>query len=375
MKKKIIVLLSFVSILAISCSSSDNGTDPGPDPVSFERKAMLENWADNIIIPSYADFILKLEGLETAKTTFASDVSTENLVSLRTAWVTAYKSWQTVSMFEIGPAETAGLRLNVNTYPTSITKVTSNITSGGYNLSLSSNRDTKGFPALDYLLNGLAATDTEIVAMYTNVDLGAKRLTYLNDVVLDIKTLSNTVNAGWGTYRGTFVSNDGASATASVDKFVNDYIFYFEKFLRAGKMGIPGGVFGNDPTTEKLEALYYNQDLSKELFLVAINSFQDFFNGKHFGKSTSGESLNTYLIALKAVQGGANLNVLINDQLSKSKTAVAALGTFNDEIADNPIPTNFLSAYDQVQLVVPLLKVDMASAMSISIDFVDADGD
>jgi hypothetical protein len=34
-----------------------------------------------------------------------------------------------------------------------------------------------------------------------------------------------------------------------------------------------------------------------------------------------------------------------------------------------------LLAYDEVQRAVPLLKVDMVSAMSINIDFVDADGD
>jgi len=34
-----------------------------------------------------------------------------------------------------------------------------------------------------------------------------------------------------------------------------------------------------------------------------------------------------------------------------------------------------LSAYDEVQKAVSMLKVDMFSAMSISVDYVDADGD
>ena len=54
---------------------------------------------------------------------------------------------------------------------------------------------------------------------------------------------------------------------------------------------------------------------------------------------------------------------------------VEALDPFLEEIENNNPPTDMLLAYDAVQLVVPLFKVDMVSAMSISIDFVDADGD
>lgn len=50
--------------------------------------------------------------------------STEaNLMTFRASWLSAYKTWQHVSMFEIGPAETVGLRLNVNIYPADTEKI------------------------------------------------------------------------------------------------------------------------------------------------------------------------------------------------------------------------------------------------------------
>ena len=50
--KKIIGLLLIGIIIA--CSTDDsNGGGGEPDPVNFDRSAMLANWADNIIMPAY----------------------------------------------------------------------------------------------------------------------------------------------------------------------------------------------------------------------------------------------------------------------------------------------------------------------------------
>jgi len=380
--RKFFGILLFMTLIW-ACSSDDNGVSaPGeePDPTlgpgeeSFERGPMLANWADNIIIPSYEAFAIEIENLNTSFEAFRADASTANLSSFRASWLSTYKAWQRVSMFEIGPAETEGLRLNVNIYPTDASKIESHIVSGTYDLSLSSNRDAKGFPALDYLINGLGETDDAIVSKF-NANDKAALIAYTGAVLQDMTALSARVLSEWKqSYRDTFVSNDGASATASVDRFVNDYIFYYEKFLRAGKMGIPLGVFSGSVLPEKVEA-YHKADVSNELFLEGLNAAQDLFNGKHFGKSSSGESLASYLDALNSVKNGEDLNKLINDQFNAARTRVEGLSAFRQEIENNDPPTNMLMAYDEVQRAVPMLKVDMVSAMSISIDFVDADGD
>jgi predicted lipoprotein len=335
---------------------------------------MLTNWADHIIVPSYEAFASEVSDLNTSFDTFKSDASAANLVAFRTAWESAYLAWQRVSMFEIGPAETVGLRLNMNIYPADTEKIESHIASGDYDLSLSSNRDAKGFPALDYLINGLGETDEAIAAKYSSAD-NAALIAYIDAALTDMSSLTNQVLSEWQEgYRDTFVSNDGASSTASVDRFVNDYIFYYEKFLRAGKMGIPLGVFSGTAQSGKVEA-YYKNDFSNALFLEGLTAVQDFFNGKHFGKQSSGESLATYLDALNSVKNGEDLTQRINAQFDTAREAVSGLAPFRQEIENNDPATDMLLAYDEVQRAVPLLKVDMVSAMSINIDFVDADGD
>lgn len=374
--KKIVGAVIFIA-LVWACSSDNEGESPvdnSGQELTFERATMLTNWADNIIIPSYTAFIAELDALTTSFDTFKADASVSNLSNFRAAWVSSYKMWQRVSMFEIGPAETVGLRLNMNIYPTDPEKIEGFIAAGTYNLSLSSSRDAKGFPALDYLINGLGEDDAAIVAKFNTTDNDAM-IAYTEAVLTDMTTLSNGVLAEWNAgYRDTFVNNDGASATASVDRFVNDYIFYYEKFLRAGKMGIPLGVFTGTTLPQNVEA-YYKEDISNELFLEGLAAVQDFFNGKHYGSSTTDESLGAYLDKLSTVKEGENLSDIINAQFNTARTAVSGLGSFRTEIEDNTPPTNMLLAYDAVQKAVPMLKVDMVSAMSISIDFVDADGD
>lgn len=379
-----VVLTVFLVLWACSSDSSEDPTvieddfgvsDDDGTPVTFDRGAMLVTWSDNIIIPSYEAFQAQLENLNTAFDVFSQDQSEANLRALRTAWLDAYIAWQSVSMFEIGPAENIDYRLNMNSYPTKAELIEDFLEGGNYDLTLPSNRVVKGFPALDYLLNGWGSSDTERLSAFQNGQRGAQVLSYMSDVLGNMTSLTATVVEAWNsTYRDDFVNNDGASATASVDLFVNDYIFYFEKFLRAGKMGIPLGLFSGGLLPDRIEA-YYQEDVSKQLFLAALDAFQDFFNGQAFGSSGQGESLASYLQDLNTLKNGEPLDGLINDQIEVARQAVDNLSSFKEEIENNDPPTSMLSAYDEVQRLVPLLKVDMVSAMSISIDFVDADGD
>lgn len=377
--KKIFATLLILSLIWACSSEVDQPFAGTPDEeneveVSFERGPMLTNWADNIIIPSYEAFSVEMSTLNISFENFKTDASTSNLVAFREAWLSAYKVWQRAAMFELGPAEAVDLRFSLNTYPTDTDKIDGHVVSGTYDLTLSSNRDAKGFPALDYFINGLDVNDEAIVSKFNGADKDAL-IEYVETVLTDMRTRSDEVLDDWkGDYRETFVSNDGSSATASVDRFVNDYIFYFEKFLRAGKMGIPLGVFSGSPLPGNVEA-FHQSDVSNILFLEGFSAVQDLFNGKHYGSSTTGVSLASYLDNLNTVKEGEDLNAVINNQFDKARELVTALSAFRSEIEDNSPPTNMLLAYDEVQRIVPLLKVDMVSAMSISIDFVDADGD
>ncbi|MGB5821619.1 MAG: imelysin family protein [Saonia sp.] len=368
--------LSVILLIIMGCSSSDSSDDTPTPPTgtTFQRSVMLENWADNIIIPSYQAFQSSLTDLDAAFENFNTSANENNLVALRNAWIEAYLAWQRVSMFEIGPAETIDYRLNMNIYPADVAQIETNITNGNADLSLPSNRDAKGFPALDYIINGLADSDTDRVARFNSPTEGADLLAYMESLISDMQTLTDQVIQEWtGTFRNSFVENDGSSATASVDRYVNDYIFYYERFLRQGKIGIPAGVLTATIDPGNLEA-FYKGDISNALFLEGLDAVQDFFNGIGFDSSTNGIGLDDYLDDLEEEGDAQRLSDIINAQFNTARTAVNGLDSFQEELQNDP-PVQLLVAYDEVQRIVPLLKVDMLSALNINVDFQDADGD
>src|SRR6056297_2898487 len=176
--KKYTVLL-FIVFFAWSCS--DNGPS-GPNPDDFDREAILVNWGDNIIVPSFTDLSEATAQLHTSAETFSASPTLQNLETLRGSWESAYLAFQHVSMFEMGEAMQLRYRDNLNIYPTDTTEIKQNITEGGYDLELPSLNNSQGFPALDYLIHGLGENDTEILSYYTtNTDAQDYR-TYLTDL-------------------------------------------------------------------------------------------------------------------------------------------------------------------------------------------------
>ena len=370
---KKIVLPLFVIALMFACSS-DNDNSDNPNQDQFNRQAMLINWADNIIIPALQDVSLRLDHMVSDKDEFLATPNQNTLNDLRTSWLEAYKTWQYVEMFNIGRAEQINYAFQMNIYPTNVSDIQNNITSGNYDLTNVNNNDAVGFPAVDYMIYGIAANDTEILNAYSSAANADANKQYLSDLIEQMKDLTTSVLNDWTTnYRDEFVAGTGNTATSSTNKLTNDYIFYYEKGLRANKIGIPAGVFSSTPLNEKVEG-FYNKQVSKVLAMNALDAVQDFFNGKHYSNNQTSESFKSYLDFLNTISQGEDLASLINNQFDEARTKIQALdNNFSSQVqTDN---TKMTEAYDALQAAVVLLKVDMIQAMNISVDFVDADGD
>lgn len=371
--KKILFLFSFISIVVVACSSSEDSNDS--PATSYDKTALLTNWADNIIIPSFENYQTKVNVLSASVATFNGSPSEINLATLRTSWLEAYKAFQSVSMYNIGKAEEITFKESANTYPANATQIDINISTGNYNLSQNLQFDRQGFPGLDYLINGLATTDSGITAFYTTDALASNRKTYLTAVTTRLKSQADAIVNDWkSAYRNTFVSNNGNSVSSSLNKMTNNFVKNLEKDIRTGKLGIPAGLFSNGTKyPEKTEA-YYKSDVSRELLTIAIKAEQDFFNGKNFNNSTTGESLKSYLDYLNAVRSGQKLSDIINNQFTATYTSINLL---NNSISQqiNSDNSKVIAAYNVLQQNVVYIKLDMMQALNISIDYVDGDGD
>lgn len=370
--KKIFLFISLTSLI-FACSSSDDSGDSNTD--TYDRTVMLTHWADNIIIPSYEDYDSKMQTLASEVTSFTTTPTEANLQLVRTSWINAYKAYQKVTLFYVGKASEINLKETTNTYPTDAAAIENNIASGSYNLDLFSQYSKQGFPALDYLINGLGTTDASIVDFYSTNTNANKYKQYLIDVTNKLKTNSTTVLADWNTsYRNAFISSNGNAVSSSVNIMTNLFVKNLEKDIRSGKIGIPAGIFSSGTLfPEKVEA-FYKKDISKELLNTAIQAQQDFFNGKNFTSSATGPSLKSYLDYVNAVRSGQNLSDIINNQFISSYTANNLLdNNFSSQITNDN--SKMLNAYDALQQNVVYIKLDMMQALNITIDYVDSDGD
>lgn len=368
MFKKLALIFTVLTLL-FACGGSGSET-PVVVTDTFDRAAMLTHLADNIIIPAFEDFETKVNTLSVATESFTTTATEENLEALKKAWLSAYKTWQYVEMFNIGEAENMQFVNFINIYPATVTDIETNITTGGYDLAHPNNHDAQGFPALDYLLYGIGVDNTAVLEKYTTDTNAAGYKTYLTAVVAKMNTVTTAIVNDWnGSYRASFVNSFANTATSSVNKLINDFIYYFEKGLRANKIGIPAGVFSTDPLPEKVEG-YYNQRNSKELALEALNAVEDFFNGKYYNTATQKLGFKAYLTYLKK----DDLVTAITNQIATARAIITGLDAnfYNQVVTDK---TKMTEAYDALQKVVILFKADMLQAFNISVDYVDADGD
>ena len=259
----------------------------------------------------------------------------------------------------------------MNTYPASVSKIENNISTGDYDLETNNNNwVAQGFPTLDYLLFGLKANNTSTLLFYQNIE-NIAYLNYLQAVVSQMVDITEIVSQNWIVSRDVFVSSSENSATSSLNMLTNDFIYYFEKGLRTNKFGIPAGVFSaKNARVGNVEA-YYNSTKSKELSLEALKAVRGFFKGETYNSTVTGASLKSYLDYMTETD---NLSSAIITKFDESEQLINNL---DDNFADQIITNNSLmiNVFDKLQEGVILLKTDLLSVLSISVDYIDADGD
>lgn len=359
-----VILMVVSTTISISCKkNNDSPSDNGMD-----RKPMLENYAHNYIVPAYADMVQQLSTLKTSVDVFSADPDVNTLAAAQAAWRSAYITWQKVDLLEFGPAYDKSLRTYMNIYPVTVSKVEGNISSGSYDLETFGSKDAQGFPALDYLLNGTS------LDKYTTDPQAANRKQYLVAVANKMLQKVTEVRDEWDSYKNTFISSTGTDAGSSLSQMVNNYVLYYERYFRSGKIGLPVGAMSGVARTDLTEA-FYTQDLTKELAITAMNSVINFYSGKSYDGVSTGECMKSYLAAIGTQDDNGTLMAdLITEEMNGALTGIQNLnGTLQHNIQNNR--TTVLNTYEQIQEVVPLLKVDMVSAFSISITYTDNDGD
>jgi predicted lipoprotein len=368
------ILTIFSIFLIIACSSeSDENQNQVAD---FDRSSILKNYAENIIIPRYNDFKLALDNLKSSVDSYVAYPMVSTYDDMHNDWFEAYKKWQHIEMFNIGKAEEIMYFNTINTYPVDELRINENINSKRYELSNANDWSSQGLSGVDYTLHGIEDNKEKIIQKYVD---DANYGDYLKNLLVIMTSNTDDIVQDWPTYKDTFVQSSGNSNSSSLNMITNDFVYYFEKGLRANKIGIPAGVYsGGNTLPSKVEAHYSSknsfQDISKDLAKEAVIASENLFLGKS-SNGVSGPSLKTYLdYVYNSDVNKENLSPIISSNYQKAKEAIDLLDSnFINQI--NNDKTKMLNAFDKLQAIVVNMKTDMLSLLSIQVDYIDADGD
>ncbi len=364
-----LVILSFgmLALVGISSCGEDGGGVTGND---FDQQPLLDNLANNLIIPAYDDFAEASSALVTTIDALNDDLSFENLEAARTQLTATRLAWQACAFYQFGPAETNGLAALTNLYPIDINQIDRNIETGEYNLNQVSNADARGLPTIEYLLFGNGQADNEILQ---SMVVGNK-LPYLLDVANLVATTAAVSATDWKSsgdnYVATFTSEDalGVSAGSSVAQLLNGVIQYYERNIRDGKVGIPVGIRSlGEIIPENVEAYYSGNSLA--LLRESIVQFRGMYTGD------TGIGFDDYLIALEAVStSNEDLPAAIDEQFSQILAAIDQINSPLSEAIVND-KASVEQIFAEMQGLATLMKTDMSSQIGVGITFQDSDGD
>ena len=296
---KYLVLSIFSIFLIISCSS-DSDEDQTQIP-EFDRSTILTNYAENIIIPRYADFKLSLMNLKSSVDSYVESPMVSTFDKMHNDWLDTYKKWQHIEMFNIGKAEEIMFFNTINTYPVDELRINENIVSQKNDLSNANDYSSQGLSGVDYMIHGIDDTKDKVIQKYTD---DPKYGEYLKNLLSIMYTNTNEIVQDWETYKDSFIQSSGNSNSSSLNMITNDFVYYFEKGLRANKIGIPAGVYsGGNTLVSNIEAYYSSmnsfQDVSKDLATEALIASENLFLGKSSNWSCGSKFKNLFRLYIQ----------------------------------------------------------------------------
>ncbi len=361
---KISTLAAFVaaSVFFVSCDE-----DGSPAKVDFDRKAMLENWADNILIPAFAELASETQNLKEATQKFSNTESYTDFLNVRQEFSDAYLAFQNVKAFQVGPSENVSLKAAANTYPVDTQKVINNSSSGNYTFDAANNLDAQGFPALDYLLYGSPLKGVQ----FQTGDF-EKYIPYLVAVSEHLDGLAQTVSNDWDGYRNDFVNASGTDIGSSLGQMVNAVNKDYE-LIKNAKIGFPSGRKTLGQTYPHAVESFYG-GLSILLAKKNLEAIQNFYQGTHFKGVTDGLSLKDFLEELETPSDEGMLHETIDQNFEDAiQAAMEVPQPLSVAVDDDKEKVD--AAYEAVQKNVRYLKSDMSSALGVVITYQDNDGD
>jgi predicted lipoprotein len=366
MTKGLFTMVCAGLFLMQACTDKDENKND--QATRFDRKEMLVNYADNIIIPAFNDAATAMRQLQISILAFCNTPSEATLKDARNAYKNAGLMWQYVNGYNFGPAVESGLRKTLNeeigTFPTSAGKIESYINNNDTSFN-NFDRDSRGLFAIDYLLYDNSGQN--VLVKFEDQNRKNYLLRCINHATAQLIYVVNQ----WPSYRNEFVNNTGTDIGSSTSIFYNEFLKNFEG-LKNFKFGVPLGVRPgqNTPLPTNVEAYY--SGLGAQFANENWKACKQIWEGQS-KSGTNGTGLRGYVAS---VVGGDAL-------VTNTRIQAAAVDAVFAQLPDSPtlsqlIQTQFNTVdavHTELQKLTRFYKSDLSSLIGIAVTFSSGDGD
>ncbi|MEL6637432.1 MAG: imelysin family protein, partial [Bacteroidota bacterium] len=351
-----------------ACNSDTTVKSGETPPTEFDRTEFLTHYAQDLIAPSFATLLTKLDEMEDRLQAFQASTNSDNLRALQKDWTAVYRAWLRVNGFNFGPGGKSGLVRTLTdelgVFPVDVATIEARVTSGEFDFE-DSERQARGLLAIEYLLfrNGDEAN--------TLASFDQNRLAYLEGAFGVVKKRIQRVSDDWnGAYATEFIQSKGTDVSSATTQLFNEWARSFEtiKDLKlAAPMGIVAGQYGVKP--ELVEAFYSKQSVA------FLRHHFDAVVALWYGQPGEEQAQLGWDDYLRSVEGGSDLVAATETQIQAVYSAFANLPpdrSLQDLItAEDP---KLATLHLQIQELSRFFKTDLSSLLGLAVTFSTSDG-
>ena len=350
MKKNLFLLslamMGLTTFTACSSSDDDNKKEDEPSEITIqdsEYDAIINQYVDNVVLPTYNDLKTKNSALYQAVVAFGDAPSNANFQAICDAWLVAREPWESSEAFLFGPVADYGLDPNMDSWPLDQEAIVNMLTSqqwndmkwtGDYNEddeAIAAAQNVRGFHTLEFLafrdgkartLND-AATDGEAANAVYNESNATAWAQYMRNtaqlLVDDVTLLCDAWNNGYATTFKNHNGGDFTSGLSCIEQLIDGCIDIAGEVGDA-KIGDPYDLYVSGKTNEALYAVesWYSWH-SRDDYTNNIYSIRNAYYGSLDG------SINTNSLSKLVAKYNPALDTDVKNAIDAAAKAIQAI--------------------------------------------------
>ena len=346
MKKNVLMMgLAMVGLCAFTaCSSDDDKKEESKiEILDAEYDAIINQYVDNVVLPTYNDLKTKNTALYNAVVSFGNAPSDANFQAVCNAWLTAREPWESSEAFLFGPVADYGLDPNMDSWPLDQEAIVKLLESQQWNEmewtgdydeddeAIAAAQNVRGFHTLEFLAfrDGKARTLTDTAidgeaanAVYNESNATAWAQYMRNTAQLLVKDVTTLVDAWNNGYAASFKSHNGGDFTSGlscIEQLIDGCIDIAGEVGDA-KIGDPYSLYVSGKTTEALYAVesWYSWH-SRDDYTNNILSIRNAYYGSRDG------SINANSLSKLVAKYNAPLDTKVKDAIKSAADAIQAI--------------------------------------------------